>query len=69
MNGEGRLVLIWVRTCRTLFGDKGEPLSWDKGTRTDEHSTKIRQGRMARVQTNIYAYERDRSVYCTRSKR
>ena len=69
MTGGGNSVLIWVRTCRTLLGDKGKPLSGDKGTRTDEHSLNIRQGRMARVQTNVYMYEQDRSAHCTRSKR
>ena len=56
MNGEGRLVLIWGQTCRMLLGDKGKPLSGDKGTRTDEHGTKTRQGRMACVQMNVYSY-------------
>ena len=69
MTGGVHSVLIWVRMCRTLLGDKGKPLSWDKGMRTDEHSSKIWQWRMARVQTNVYTYEQDRSVYCTRSKR
>ena len=48
-NGGRGSVLIWVRTCRTLLVDKGKPLSGDKGTRTDKHGPKIRQGRMARV--------------------
>ena len=61
--------MIWGRTCRTLLGDKGKPLSGDKDTRTDKHSPKIRQGRMARIRTNVYAYEKDRSAYCTHSKR
>ena len=52
-----------------MLGDKGKPLSGDKGTRTDKHGPKIRQGRMARIRTNIYTYERDISAYCTRSKR
>ena len=69
MTGGGRSVLIWGRTCRTLLGDKGKPLSGDKGTRKEEHSPKIRHGRMAYVQKKVYAYERDRSAYCTRSKR
>ena len=47
MNGGGRLVLIWGRTCRTLLGDKGKPLSGDKGTRMDKHGPKILQGIMA----------------------
>ena len=49
MNGRGRSVLIWGQTFRTLLVDKGKPLSGDKSTRTDEHSPKIQQGRMARV--------------------
>ena len=56
MNGRGSLVLIWVRTCRTLLGDKGTPLSREKGVRTDEHGPKKRKVRMARIQTNVYAY-------------
>ena len=56
MNGRGRSVLIWGKTCRTLLGDKGKPLSGDKGTHTDEHGPKIQKGRMARIQTTIYAY-------------
>ena len=56
MNDRWRSVLIWGRTCRTLLGDKGKPLSGDKGTRTDEHGPKTWQGRMARVRTNVYVY-------------
>ena len=56
MNSGGRSVLIWGRTCRMLLGDKGKPLSEDKGTRTDEHGLKTQQGRMERVQKNVYAY-------------
>ena len=41
MNGEGNSVLIWVRTRRTLLGDKGKPLSGDQGMRTDKHRQKI----------------------------
>ena len=36
--------MIWGRMCRTLLGDKGKPLSGDKGRRTDKHGPKIRQG-------------------------
>ena len=61
--------MIWGQTCRTLLGEKGKPLSGDKGTRTEKHGPNIQQGRMARVQTNVYAYKRDISTYCTRSKR
>ena len=56
MNGRGRLVLIWGQIYRTLLGDKGKPLSGDKGTRTDKHGPKTRQGRMAHIQTIVYAY-------------
>ena len=49
MNSRERSVLIWVRKCRTLLGDKGKPLSGDKGTRTDDHGPKTRQGKMAPV--------------------
>ena len=63
MNGEGRLVLIWGRTCRTMLVDKGKLLSGDKGTRTEEHGPKIKQGRMARVWTNVYAYEFGKSAF------
>ena len=49
MNGRGRSVLIWGRTCITLLGDKGKPLSGDKGIRTDEHGPKTWKGRMACV--------------------
>ena len=49
------MVLIWVQMYRTLLGDKGKTLSGDKGTCTDEHGTKIQQGRMAHVLTNVYA--------------
>ena len=35
MNGGGLSVLIWGQTYRTLLGDKGKPLSGDKGIRTD----------------------------------
>ena len=69
MTGGGRRVLIWGQTRRTLLGDKGKPPSGDNGTRTDEHGPKIRQGRMAHLQTNVYAYEQDRSAYYTHSKR
>ena len=69
MTGRGHSVLIWGQRCRTLLGDKGEPLSGDEVTRMDEHGPKIRQGRMEYVQTNVYAYERYRSTDCTRSKR
>ena len=57
MNGGERLILIWGQTCRTMLVDKGKPLSGDKGTCTDEHGPNIRQGRMARVLTKVYAYE------------
>ena len=40
VNGRGRSVLIWGRTCRMLLGDKGKPLSGDKGMRTDKHGPK-----------------------------
>ena len=63
MNGGGCSVLIWGRTWITLLVDKGKPLSGDKGTRTDENGPKIRQGIMASVWTNIYAYEFGRSVF------
>ena len=36
MNGRGPSVLIWGRTCRTLLGDKGKPISGEKGTRTNK---------------------------------
>ena len=49
MNGRECLVLIWGQTCRTLLKDKGKPLSGDKGMRTNEHSPKTQQGRMAFV--------------------
>ena len=49
MNSGGNSVLILGRKCRTLLGDDGKPLSGDKGTLTDDHGTKIRQVRMARV--------------------
>ena len=62
MTGRGHSVLIWGQRCRTLLGDKGEPLSGDKGTRTDKHDTKIQQGRMARVWTDVYAYTFGRSA-------
>ena len=68
MTGGGILVLIWGQTCRTLLEDGGKPLSGDKGTFTDKHGPKIQQGGMARVRMNVYAYERDRSAYCTLSK-
>ena len=61
--------MIWGQTCITMLGDNGKPLSGDKGTRTENHGPKIQQGIMARVRMNIYAYELDRSAYCTRSKR
>ena len=41
MNSGGCSVLIWYGTCRTMLIDKGEPLSGDKGTRTDKHGPKI----------------------------
>ena len=69
MTGGGRSVLIWGRMCRTLLADKGIPLSGDKCTHTDEYSPKIQEGRMAHVRTDVYAYEQDRSAYCTRIKR
>ena len=47
INDGGRSVLIWGRTCRTLLGDKGKPLSGDKGARTNKC---IR----AQVQTELY---------------
>ena len=56
MNGRGRSVLIWGWTCRTMLGDKGKPLSGDKGMRTDGHGPKTWQGRMSRVQTSLYGY-------------
>ena len=63
MNGGGRSVLIWGWTYRTLLVDKVKPLSGDKGMRTDEHGPKMWQGRMARVWTNVYAYEFGRSAF------
>ena len=63
MNGWGHLVLNWGWICRTLLGDKGKPLSGDRGTRIDEHSPKIRQGRMARVGTNVCTYIFGRSAF------
>ena len=63
MNGGGRSVLIFGQTCRTMLVDKGKPLSGDKGTRTDENGPKIRQGIMASVLTNIYAYKFGRSSF------
>ena len=77
MTGGGRLVLIRGQTCRALLGDKGNPLS-HKVIRARARTRKIqrhvdwwmyREGIMVHVRTKIYAYERDRSVYCTRSKR
>ena len=56
MNGGGRLVLIWGRTCRTMLGDKGKPLSGDKDTRTDNNSQNTQQKGMTHVRTNVYAY-------------
>ena len=52
-----------------MLGDKGKPLSGDNGTRTDKHNPNIEQGRMEHVHTNVHAYEQDRSVYYTHSKR
>ena len=63
MNGGGRSVLIWGQTCITMLGDKGKPLSGYKVTRIYEHGQKIWQGRMARVQTNVYTFEFDRSAF------
>ena len=56
MNGGGRSVLILGQMCRMMFGDKVKPLSGNKGTRTNEHGPKTRQGRMSRIRTNVYAY-------------
>ena len=63
MNSGGRLVMIWGKTCRTLLVDKVKPLSGYKGTRTDEQGPKIRQGRIACIRTNIYAYTFGRSEF------
>ena len=63
MNGGGRLVLIWGWTYRTMLVDKGNTLSGYKGTCTYEHGPKILQVRMARVWTNVYAYEFGRSAF------
>ena len=57
MNGIGRSVLIWGRTCRTLFGDKSKPLSGDEGTHTDNHIPETKEGKMAKVRTKVYAYK------------
>ena len=46
-----------------MLGDKVKPLPGDKGTCTDEHDPKIRQGRMARVLKNVYAYKFGRSAF------
>ena len=63
MNSGKRSVLIWGQTCITMLVDKGKTLSGDKSTRTDEHGPNIRQGRMARVWTNIYAYKFGRCAF------
>ena len=56
INGRGRQVLIWDQTCRTLLGNKCKPLSGDKRMRTDKHGPNTWQGRLARIQTNVYTY-------------
>ena len=63
INGRGRSVLIWGQTCRTLLENEGKPISGDKGTHTDENDPNIWQERMARVWTDVYAYDFGRSSF------
>ena len=63
MNNGGRSLLIWGRMCTTMLVNNVKPLSGDKGTRKDKHGPKIRQGRMARILTNVYAQKFGRSTF------
>ena len=68
MSGGGRSVLIWIRLCRTMLGDKGKHLSGDKGTRTDKHGPKKQKGKMAQVRTKVYAYGLNYEHICVQTE-